>query len=527
MKKRKLLRSQKKNVNSIQKKIPGKHSEEIKRMLTSASISLRSNQPANVEGWCRRVLSLDPNNSDAYNLWGLSSASLGRTSLAMKLIERALIINPKSPVYNCNMGIILAQRGQSTTALNYFERALTADPDNVDVLYNLIELYEKTNQIKKMRKYLEHTLRLKPNSYSLKYQLAKLEYRTGNYNSSRNITSSLLLDEPQHDLTQKSYHLLAQACDRLEKYEEAYKAFERSNNLLAVSTLVSNQEAKRLSSLELICKLRNEPPLPIIKRHPNRTSDNTQLPPVFLVGFPRSGTTLTGQLLDSHSGICTLDEKDTLSRLVNDFFSLEKYSSLFELQSDTLNNFRNLYTTKIKDLVGDKMMKGKLIVDKTPLYICYLEMIQIFFPDAKVIVIHRDPRDVCISNFMQDFVPTPFMNNFLSLENTVNFYEETMGLYLHNKEQLSIPLIEVRYENLLDNMKNEVTRILSFLGREWEGGIENFHKKSRREHIRTPSYQQVVQPIYRSSLGRWKNYQKKLAPFLHRLEMFIDAFEYK
>ena len=525
MKKRKLLR-QKKTSASRHKKIPGKQSEQIKRMLSSAAYSFRSNQPESVEGWCRQVLALDPENSDAYNLWGLSSASIGRTSLALELIGHALNIYPDSPVYNCNMGIVSVQMGQPIEALRYFETALSNDSDNIEVMYNLIELYEKTNQLEKMRKCTEKTLQLKPNSYSLRYQLAKLEYREGNYNVSCEIISNLLENDLQHDLTQKSYHLLAQGCDCLGKYEEAYKAFDTSNNLLAASSFVQSQESKRLEYLQLIDKLRNNASLSLLPESLHKLLENSTPTPIFLVGFPRSGTTLTGQLLNAHSAFYTLDEQETLAHIVRDFFSLEKYDSLSHLQVDALKNYRAKYSAILHDLAGDQIADGIRIVDKSPLYICYLEMIQLFFPESKIIVIHRDPRDVCISNFMQDFIPTPFMNNFLSLEKSVTFYEKIMGLFLQNREKLTLSLIELRYEDLVEDTKKAFTRTLSFLGEDWEEDINNYYRKSRSIHIRTPSYQQVTQPIYRSSLGRWKNYHDQLAPFLVRLQVFVDALGY-
>lgn len=525
MKKRKLVRNKKSGM-ARQKKIPAQRLEQVEGMLSAARQCYKANLPAGAEDWCRQALALDPGNSEAYNLLGMAAASLGRKGSAMELIGTALSMSPENPIYNCNMGIILAQMGQVAEARACFETALAVEPDNAGILYNLIELYEKTNQLEKMRECIRKSLGLKPDSYSLKYQLAKLEYREGNYPASREIVANLLAKTPNHDLSLKSWHLLAQNCDRLGDNDEAYRCFENANRLLAASPAARSQEQARLDKLRFLDMIRGNACGSRVPK-PGAAPDCIARQPIFVVGFPRSGTTLTGQLLGAHPAFHTLDEEFTLAAATRDFFSAERYHLLFGLGQDSLNQYRQQYVSGLRQLAGDSLDKGVRIVDKNPLYICYLEMIDILLPGSRVIVIHRDPRDVCLSNFMQDFVPTPFMNNFLSLENTVNFYEKTMGLFMALKSRLSLSLLEVRYEDIVADLQAETEKMLSFLGEQWDEGINEYYRRKRDKQIITPSYQQVNQPIYGSSIGRWKRYQKYLEPFLGRLQVYVRILGYE
>lgn len=499
---------------------------EIRRMLLLAARALESRQPGVADDWCRRILTLEPNNAAALNLRGLVAAQMGNAVAAEGHMRRALAGQPDNPVFNCNLGILLANQGRSEEALHHFEKSLRRQPDNVEILYNLIELYEKTNQLDLATKRTEQALALAPDEAPLRYQLAKLAYRAGNYPHAREIVTGLLGRAPDHDLTQKSLYLLGQACDRLGEHAQAFAAFTQANELLAQTPMAKALEPGRREVLHFIRRQRGSFTRERLQDRQPVVPANRELPPVFLVGFPRSGTTLTGQLLAAHSGILTLDERPTLEPIITDFGTKERLELLPGLSPETIAAHRTRYRQLLRDMAGTEA-SGRLIVDKNPLYLCYLGMICRFFPEARVIVIHRDPRDVCLSSFMQDFALSPFMQNFLTLEHTVAFYDTVMSLFYHFRDNLDLAMLEVRYEDLVSDFREVTGRIVSFLGLEWEEGIASFHEQAGRRFIRTPSYQQVVQPIYSSAKGRWRNYEAQLAPHLARLQPHIEALGYQ
>ena len=495
-------------------------------MLALAARALEARQPDVAEQWCSQILALAPDCCDALNLLGLAAAQLGKLPAAEEFMRRALAGQPENPVFQCNLGILLASQGRSGEALASFEAALRRQPDNVELLYNLIELYEKTNQLPRAIEKTEQALALAPASYPLRYQLAKLQYRTGKYAEAREGVAALLTREPDHDLTQKTLHLLGQACDRLGEHPEAFAAYRQANELLAKSPLARALEPKRYELVQFLARQTDSFTRDRIRGWQPAAVGDKETAPVFLVGFPRSGTTLAGQLLAAHSGISTLDERQTLAPLIADFNTTESLALLPDLPAEAIAAHRARYRRLLHEL-GGADIAGRLVVDKNPLYLCYLGLIQRFFPEARVIVLHRDPRDVCLSNFMQDFIPTPFLVNFLTLQGTVEFYDTVMHLFQRFRDNLSLALLEVRYEDLVSNWRRETGRMLDFLGLDWEEEIISFHEQASRRYIQTPSYQQVVQPVYSSARGRWRNYAAQLAPVLDRLQPHIRALGYE
>lgn len=524
MKKRKLLRQKAARGQSRPKETNRKR--EIKRLLDLATRALGSQRPREADDCCRRILILDPKNAAALNLRGLAAAHLGNRHSAEDLIRQALSAEPDNPAFNCNLGILLANVGNSGEALQHFERALQSQPDNVEVLYNLIELYEKSNQLPKALAKTRQALALRPDSPPLHYQLAKLEYRQDNCSRAREIVTDLLDRKLDQELSQKVWHLLGQACDRLGEYEQAFAAVQRAKQLAARTPQSINLEPQRQ---QIVNFLKSQYPGfsrdRIASWQQPAAPEEQERPPVFLIGFPRSGTTLAGQILAAHSQVATLDERQTLMWLIEDFLSPERLEQLAGLPLETIVSSRARYRQLVQDLAGPTA-QGRFIVDKNPLYICYLALIARFFPEAKVIVIHRDPRDVCISNFMQDFALTPFMQNFLTMEHTVAFYDTVMNLFQYLRDNLSLDLLEMRYELLVDDFRGATDKMLSFLGLTWEDGISSFQAQAEKRLIKTPSYQQVIKPIYSSSRGRWENYAAQLAPFMERLRPHIEILGY-
>jgi len=249
--------------------------------------------------------------------------------------------------------------------------------------------------------------------------------------------------------------------------------------------------------------------------------------PVFLTGFPRSGTTLIDQILNSHSGIITLGERPTLTKISEDFFfSTKKPIAFAELTDMEVKRYRADYWQRVHRLTGGTEA-NRTVVDRMPLYFVYLPIIQRLFPEAKVMVMIRNPLDVCLSNFAQDYVLTPFMLHFLTLEGTADFYSAVMQFYLLCRSVLPLQYIQVRYEDLIEDLGGEAKRMLQFLGLEWEEGLLDYQKTAQQRLIKTPSYDQVVQPLYKKAIDRWRNYAEFLEPVIPKVASCLKEFGYK
>lgn len=321
-------------------------------------------------------------------------------------------------------------------------------------------------------------------------------------------------------------HLLfekAALCDRLGRYAEALAAYTEANRLtLAVP-------AARAIDREACPRL-------IRRLHARFTADWTAgwskpappdpRAPVFLIGFPRSGTTLLDQILDAHPALTTLSEKDPLdwvraavARLPGGY-----PDALARLSADAIGELRERYFARVAEHLGGAPA-GRL-VDKMPLNTIDAGLIFRLFADAKVILALRHPCDVVLSCFMQAFVPNETMIHFTSLDGTARFYAEVMALWRRYARVLAFEVITVRYEDLIADLEGESRRLLAALRLPWDARVLAYADRARERAIATPSYHQVVQPIYARSIGRWRHYRDAFAPLLPALRPSIEAFGY-
>jgi hypothetical protein len=259
----------------------------------------------------------------------------------------------------------------------------------------------------------------------------------------------------------------------------------------------------------------------------NAPPDDGMQGPVFLVGFPRSGTTMLDQILASHNRVCVIEEKENLTEIhgkfARDKASLDQLDGLGEKQ---VRHYRKAYWKRVMQEVPSEE-KTSLIIDKVPLNTIMLGHIYRFFPEAKVIFVLRDPRDACLSCYQQNFVITEAMFQFLKLETTVTYYDAVMRLGDHFRRHLPLSFYTIRYEDVVSGFEKTLRPLLQFLGLEWQEAMVDFQVTARQRHIKTPSAEQVVQPLYTSSIGKWKNYAADLYPCWQGLDTWVDVFGYE
>jgi hypothetical protein len=157
----------------------------------------------------------------------------------------------------------------------------------------------------------------------------------------------------------------------------------------------------------------------------------------------------------------------------------------------------------------------------------HLGLAKLLFPKAKILVALRDPRDVCLSCFMQKFEINNAMANFLDLRTTGLTYEAVMGLWLHYRTGFEDSWLEYRYESLVENFDDTVSQILDFIGAGWHEDIRGYRQAAKERVVTTPSYRDVTAPINDRALARWRRYEQDLGPILPVLEPFVEIFDYE
>ena len=226
--------------------------------------------------------------------------------------------------------------------------------------------------------------------------------------------------------------------------------------------------------------------------------------PTFLIGFPRSGTTLLDTILRTHSKINVIEEKAMLLKAQLHLGNKLSIVDIENLTNGELANAKEIYFKELEKFVSTK--SGGCVIDKLPLNIIDVPIIHKLFPTAKFILALRHPLDSILSCWMQLFRLNPAMANMVELDRIVDFYGEAMTVLELSEKRYSLNVHRIRYEDLVLDMKLEVSNLLMFLELGWENELEDYQETAlKRGIISTPSYSQVIEPIYKTASYRWKS----------------------
>lgn len=409
--------------------------------------------------------------------------------------------------------------------------AVCADPDNLDAVFFLLDRLEKLNQIDEAWATLLAVEDRQSTPYAscgkLYFMKACLEYRRGHLKMARGMFEEFINKDHGRPRVTLAYGWLGKTLDRLGFYDEAMEAITHYNTLAAATpeALEMAKEGEKFQAgIEASTRwYRNKTSFEW-----REASSRKRIPsPVLLVGFPRSGTTLLEQILSAHSMLQAVDERPTLEGIEDRFFGSE--TQLLQLQKLTSRDAeacRQAYWANVARYVSGVPGGRRLVVDKFPLNIVHLDIYARLFPGVRIVVALRDPRDSVLSNYFQTFSLNPAMVANLELSSSAQQYARVMALYQVFRNFIPGNIYEIRYESLVGDFRNECSRLLDFLGLEWEDGLDRYYETASQRWIRTASYQQVVKPLYSDAIGRWKNYAHYLEAINPLLQPFIESFGY-
>ncbi len=257
--------------------------------------------------------------------------------------------------------------------------------------------------------------------------------------------------------------------------------------------------------------------------------------PTLLVGFPRSGTTMTERALGAHPNLLALEEvptfedtKSAMGRLLGpEARSRPFHESLDALTVEQIGHLRRFYWDRVRAALRlEALPEGKVVLDKQPMRIAELAWVNRLFPDARVLVALRDPRDVCLSCLRQRFRVNMPMSFFLDLRDTARLYETVMSGWLDAREHYTLRTHEVRYEETVADFEARIREILGFLGLAWDDAVLRFHERTDRPSM-TPSVHAVRAAPHTEAVARWRRYAPQLEPILPTLRPFVEAFGYQ
>ncbi|MBW1699157.1 MAG: tetratricopeptide repeat protein [Deltaproteobacteria bacterium] len=472
-----------------------------------------------------KSIELKPDFASAYNDLGIIHKDMGNHEAAILCYRKAIELKPDFAAAYNNIGNLLNDSGSMEQAIESYEKAVEMKADFTEALSNLASLFEQTNQVDKAKKIIAKALRCDPQNPLANYVAARCERRQGRFARALELLQNVNLSPAISKACPGILYEKGILYDRLGEFDKAFQCFSAANKNVAQS-LLANQIDKQHYILK-IEKLRSNLLAERDSYVDTRPHHSDDVSPVFLMGFPRSGTTLLDQILSACVDVETLEEKPLVQTMIMEFQNQGfRYPEDLPRIDETLaKELKAAYERKLSEYLP--YPGYKTIIDKLPLNTIDLGLIYRVFPESKIIFAMRHPADVCLSCFFQNFQLNEAMIHFLELNDTAKFYHLVMSLWNEYTNKLPLNVHVIRYEDLIRNFDAETKKLFDYLSISWNPSIRNFHAHAKaRKKIATPSYHQVIEPIYNRSMYRWKKYLKHLEPIFEVLKPHARKFGY-
>jgi Tfp pilus assembly protein PilF len=456
--------------------------------------------------------------------YGNAAYKCRRVGLADRAWSKAVELEPQNAELVGMVGHQYEALRRPEKARACFMQAAAAEPRGINPRISLAVLAEKNHRLAEARAAVQECVAIDPQDDQARYFIAVLDRREGHVQEAERGLRDLIASDPRHPFVRyAARYELAQVLDRTERFDEAMVQLKEAKEIV-----LALADAKLLmrgydQSAESIRRFTGSQPKNILdtwaKYFPPRKRES--IPPLaFLGGHPRSGTTLLEKILDAHPEVAALDEPMAFLEVLQPEFHKSN-----ELSSARVNVLRRHYIQALRDDLGAEAA-GKTLIDKNPSPTARLPVWLRVFPELRVLIALRDPRDVVLSCYFQNIPLNSTNVNFLTLDRVAKHYGDLMGIWLAVREWPGFAWIETRYEDVVADLPKEGRRVTEFLGLQWHPDQERYYEKSGAKQLYSPTYQDVTRPVYQRSVARWRAYEKHLAPILPALEPFCRSLGY-
>lgn len=444
----------------------------------------------------------------------LFSITLGKAYMMAERYEQAEVYLHKALREMKSSDDVLAHLGMTQSQLlkyeeaeQHFLSALKVNPENLLAYDGLSQMYEITNQPDKAKTLLALAGPAVNTMPSILLVRAKLAIRDKQYDDALLMLNEVITKPTSTNKRIEAQFKRAFTLEKLKRYEEALAQFTLANTEKLTHDdqyyHVKQQTAYYHAVIDSLAEIElNHLPDNTGATQPNDCKH------AFLVGFPRSGTTLIEQALSTHPDVTVSDEKEYLADLIR--VTSEKMNRahsypqlIFDISPELQRQLQKHYWRSVSRDFGN----SAYFLDKLPLNVIHLPLIQAIFPHAKIIMALRDPRDVCLSCFFQPFTANAAMGSFYTLADSVALYVKVLKLYQGYNDALKLHMKSYRYEDTVDNFPEQMKDMVDFMGLDWNSTILDFHQKEHQRIITTPSAEAVSKPIYKGAVNKWKHYQ--------------------
>ena len=475
-----------------------------------ANSNLKLNKTEEAISCFKKVIKLDANFVPAYNNLGNIFRELKQFDQALEMFEMTLKLNPGMAEAYYNIGIVKKQQGYFKEAIDAYDKVLAINPDDVKACFNKATSLQRLGKFDKAKELYCKVIELK-NDYTDAYanivQLQK--YTSPEHKDAVNIKSLLENDDLNEEARINLHFALGKIYDDCSTYNNAFQHFQIANQLKH-KKLDYNPAAFEKYVSDIIDTFSSF----AIEEKCNIADKNDK--PIFIVGMPRSGTTLIEQIIASHSDVFGANELPFINELARSLpkrlnTNADYPQCLSQMENTVCKDVAEEYINELNKLDGS----AKRLTDKMPYNFLHLGLIALCFPGSKIIHCNRHPLDTCLSIYFCDFHGSP--SYAYNLEEIAHYYSQYSRLMAFWKEYLSIPIFNIDYEHLIDNRDKISRQMIEFLGLEWDGKCLDYHKTDRA--IKTASLWQVRQRVYKTSLNRWRNYKEFIQPLNDKLSI--------
>jgi tetratricopeptide (TPR) repeat protein len=458
-----------------------------------------------------RALKLKPDYAEAHSQMGVTLASLERFDEALLAHRRALALRPDDAHVHEALGATLVLKRDMTAAIDSFRRALTLAPDLAVAWNGLGAASLALGRLDDATVACRRALEISQNQKLFhKNLLSMMGRKTADPATMQRLTG--LLDQPGLPVQERisAAFALGKSLDEADRFDEAFACYAQGNSLFKQWRAEAGERFDG-ESLHRMVDQKIESFTSSFFSDRRGWGDTSELP-VFIVGMPRSGTTLVEQIAASHPAVFGADELPDIALLARALAKDDPKAPMQRWDAQAIAQAAEAYLEHLRSLGG----AAARVTDKMPGNVFHLGLIAVLLPRARVIFCRRDPRDTCLSCYFQWFPSSRLLYTY-DLADCGRQYLETERLTAHWLKVLPLRMLEIHYEEMVANQEGQSRRLIEFLGLPWDPACLQFHQTQRA--VVTASVWQVRQPIYTRSVGRWRNYERHLGPLLDVLNL--------
>ena len=510
---------------------------------------LRSTQVKQATDSFHNAVRHDPEFAQGWFNLGIVYENRQRLPEAAGYYKKATLLNPVYHQALTSLAKVLWELRETAQVAEYYEKALAVEGRYLPAHLGLMHFLEQGNQHEKLRDAVTRArTALGPHAMVRLYEgiLADID---GAHEQAKASLEDISV-EPADAWTRYGERTrlarLTRICDKLNDTAAAFRYAQRANDLSR--EISAGKGIDKMKFLQLVENRRQYftagnisqwPVYPSGESMPPHAASGARNPalhssesrgrnsPVFIIGFPRSGTTLLDTLLRGHPAIEVAEETDAVPGMVNRVSgdADERLETLAVVSDQDIEGIRQTYFDALARHA--KPDDGAMLIDRFALNIIYSGEIFRVFPQARFVLMLRHPADCVLSCFMQTFYETPANASFFTLEDSAHLYDRVFGLWRQYSDLLQLNVLQVKYEELIADVETTCRNIVDFLDLPWHPDILEHERTARdRSYIGTASYNQVTRPLYSEARGRWRSYRSEMEVVLPVLKPWISYFDY-